>query len=99
MCVVVTGCFSTRAEILDLIESLDYKKPSIVQSMYILKQPKTGGAVLPHQDGCFLYTEPQTVIGAWFAIDDATTTNGCLYVVPVLFNNNANNTFRCNDVQ
>eukprot|EP00922_Rhytidocystis_sp_ex-Travisia-forbesii_P064707 GHVS01096109.1.p1 GENE.GHVS01096109.1~~GHVS01096109.1.p1 ORF type:complete len:295 (-),score=39.99 GHVS01096109.1:170-1054(-) len=74
--------FSTRPEILQLFESLDYKDPSIVQSMYILKQPKTGGPVHPHQDGCFLYTEPQTVIGAWFAIDDANITNGCLYVVP-----------------
>eukprot|EP00922_Rhytidocystis_sp_ex-Travisia-forbesii_P054969 GHVS01081426.1.p1 GENE.GHVS01081426.1~~GHVS01081426.1.p1 ORF type:complete len:116 (+),score=15.03 GHVS01081426.1:273-620(+) len=51
--------------------------------MYILKQAHTGGAVTPHQDGCFLFSEPQTVMGAWFAIDDASKENGCLHVVPV----------------
>ena len=24
--------------------------------MYIFKQPRIGGAVIPHQDGAFLYT-------------------------------------------
>eukprot|EP00922_Rhytidocystis_sp_ex-Travisia-forbesii_P023962 GHVS01035186.1.p1 GENE.GHVS01035186.1~~GHVS01035186.1.p1 ORF type:complete len:229 (+),score=35.90 GHVS01035186.1:246-932(+) len=74
--------FSTRPEILRLCDSIGYKKPTIIQSMYILKQPHTGGPVHPHQDGCFLFSEPQTVMGAWFAIDAATKHNGCLYIVP-----------------
>eukprot|EP00922_Rhytidocystis_sp_ex-Travisia-forbesii_P054975 GHVS01081433.1.p1 GENE.GHVS01081433.1~~GHVS01081433.1.p1 ORF type:complete len:254 (+),score=41.18 GHVS01081433.1:320-1081(+) len=75
--------FSTSLEILRLSEAIGYKRPTVVQSMYILKQAHTGGAVTPHQDGCFLFSEPQTVMGAWFAIDDASKENGCLHVVPV----------------
>ena len=30
-----------------------------------------------HQDASFLYTEPQSVVGLWFALD-----NGCLWVEP-----------------
>jgi phytanoyl-CoA hydroxylase len=33
-------------------------------------------------DGAFLYTEPQSVIGFWWALDDCTLNNGCLWAVP-----------------
>ena len=35
-----------------------------------------------HQDGTFLYTEPQSVTGLWWALEDATLENGCLWAVP-----------------
>jgi phytanoyl-CoA hydroxylase len=38
--------------------------------------------VCPHQDGTFLYTEPQSCIGFWWPLDDCSEQNGCLYVVP-----------------
>jgi len=50
--------------------------------MYIFKQPSIGGEVKPHQDGTYLYTEPQSVIGFWWALEDCTLENGCLYGVP-----------------
>jgi len=50
--------------------------------MYIFKQPGIGGEVKPHVDGCFLYTQPQSVIGMWFALEDCDLTNGCLWAVP-----------------
>lgn len=50
--------------------------------MIILKQPEIGGEVPPHQDSTFLYTEPPSAIGFWFALEDATAENGCLYVLP-----------------
>ncbi|CAN0384549.1 unnamed protein product [Scytosiphon promiscuus] len=50
--------------------------------MYIFKQPRIGGEVTPHQDGAFLYTEPQSVIGYWWALEDCTLSNGCLWAVP-----------------
>lgn len=56
--------------------------PLAVQSMYIFKQAYVGGEVNAHQDGAFLYTEPQSVIGFWWALDDCTQTNGCLWAVP-----------------
>ena len=48
--------------------------------MYIFKQPQIGGKVDCHQDSTFLYTEPESVLGFWVAIEDATLENGCLLV-------------------
>jgi phytanoyl-CoA hydroxylase len=56
--------------------------PLALQSMYIFKQPNIGGEVGCHQDGTFLWTEPLTVTGFWFAIEDATIENGCLWAAP-----------------
>ncbi|CAN5545924.1 Dot/Icm type IV secretion system effector LegD1 [soil metagenome] len=53
-----------------------------LQSMYIFKQPLIGGEVGCHQDATFLYTDPISVTGFWFAIEDATIENGCLWVAP-----------------
>ena len=53
-----------------------------LQSMYIFKQPGIGGEVGCHQDATFLYTDPMTVTGFWFAIEDATLENGCLWAAP-----------------
>lgn len=53
-----------------------------LQSMYICKQPRIGGEVGCHQDATFLYTDPITVTGFWFAIEDATLENGCLWALP-----------------
>lgn len=38
--------------------------------------------MVPHQDATFLYTEPVRLVGFWFALDDATQQNGCLYIAP-----------------
>lgn len=53
-----------------------------LQSMYIFKQPGIGGEVSCHQDATFLYTDPITVTGFWFALEDATLENGCLWAAP-----------------
>ena len=57
-------------------------KPLAAQSMYIFKQAFVGGEVGAHQDGAFIFTEPQSVIGFWWALNDCTTSNGCLYAIP-----------------
>jgi len=46
--------------------------------MVICKQPEIGGAVPPHQDSTFLYTDPPSAVGFWYALEDATQENGCL---------------------
>jgi phytanoyl-CoA hydroxylase len=53
-----------------------------LQSMYIFKQPGIGGEVGCHQDASFLSTDPISVTGFWFAIEDATIDNGCLWAAP-----------------
>lgn len=50
--------------------------------MYIFKQPRIGGEVGAHQDGTFLYTDPQSVLGFWWALDDCSILNGCLWAIP-----------------
>lgn len=73
----------TRSEKMSsLLFSLGYRRPVVIQSMYIFKQPGIGGEVVPHQDNSFLYTEPTTCTGLWLALQDATITNGCLWAIP-----------------
>lgn len=73
---------SYAPEVQDILKSLHYVRPMAVQSMYIFKQPSIGGEVKPHQDGSYLYTEPQSVVGFWWALEDCTLENGCLHGVP-----------------
>lgn len=51
------------------------------QTMYYFKPPGAKGQGM-HQDNFYLLSAPATCIAAWTAIDDATTENGCLWVVP-----------------
>lgn len=68
--------------------------PVAVQSMYIFKQAFIGGEVNAHQDGAFLYTRPQSVLGLWWALDDCTLENGCLWAVPGSHNLGVHRRFR-----
>jgi len=74
--------FSRQKKCKDVLDQLGLHDPLLVQSMYIFKQPHTGGEVVPHQDSTFIHSEPLTCHGIWFAIDDATTENGCMYMLP-----------------
>ncbi len=47
-----------------------------------VQQPKIGGEVRPHQDSTFLRTDPPSVVGLWWALEDATKQNGCLWALP-----------------
>ncbi|URE04051.1 Phytanoyl-CoA dioxygenase (PhyH) [Musa troglodytarum] len=67
--------FSFSDKISGMLCSLDYKRPVVIQSMYIFKQPGIGGEVVPHQDNSFLYTDPPSCTGLWLALEDATITN------------------------
>lgn len=62
--------------------SLGFADPRCLQSMVICKQPEIGGAVPPHQDSVFLYTDPPSAVGFWYALEDATLENGCLSFLP-----------------
>lgn len=61
-----------------IARDLGFRDPRCLQSMVICKQPEIGGAVPPHQDSTFLYTEPPSAVGFWYALEDATVDNGCL---------------------
>jgi phytanoyl-CoA hydroxylase len=74
--------FSRTPEVKELVSDLGIADPLLIQSMYIFKQPNIGGEVTCHQDATFLYTEPLRMLGLWFALEDATIDNGCLWVIP-----------------
>jgi phytanoyl-CoA hydroxylase len=73
--------FSRTPALAALAPALGYERPLLVQSMYIFKQPEIGGEVTCHQDAAFLYTEPLSLTGLWFALEDATLENGCLWAL------------------
>ena len=74
--------FSRTRKLASLAEQVGFQDPKLIQSMYIFKPPGIGGEVRCHCDHTFLWTEPASVMGFWFAIDDATVDNGCLWAVP-----------------
>jgi phytanoyl-CoA hydroxylase len=78
----VFDAFSRTPELADLAADAGLQDPRLLQSMYIFKQPRIGGEVTCHTDHTYLWTEPRSVVGFWFAIDDATTENGCLWALP-----------------
>ena len=86
--------FSYQPRLATLVAQLGISEPQWLQSMLIFKQPVIGGKVTWHQDGSFLYTVPQSVIGFWFALEDATLENGCLWVLPGQHKNGLHSRFR-----
>ncbi len=74
--------FSRSPQMAGLATELGLEDSLIIQSMLILKHAKIGGVVDIHQDSTFLYTEPETCIGFWFALEDATIENGCMWAMP-----------------
>ncbi|KAK3365789.1 phytanoyl-CoA dioxygenase [Lasiosphaeria ovina] len=76
------GSAPIKARPAAVARALGFRDPRCLQSMVIFKQPEIGGAVPPHQDSTFLYTNPPSAVGFWYALEDATLTNGCLSFLP-----------------
>jgi phytanoyl-CoA hydroxylase len=74
--------FSRNPRLAEVAADVGLRSPRLLQSMYILKAPRVGGEVVAHTDHTFLWTEPQSVTGFWFALEDATLENGCLWALP-----------------
>uniref|UniRef100_A0A7E4W3Z1 Phytanoyl-CoA dioxygenase n=1 Tax=Panagrellus redivivus TaxID=6233 RepID=A0A7E4W3Z1_PANRE len=75
--------YSFSENIKKIVRAVEFVQPEIVQSMYIFKQPKIGGAVTDHIDATFLTVNPiDHLFGIWIAIDEATQENGCLWFIP-----------------
>lgn len=74
--------FSHSPELAEIGRRLGLAKAAVIQSMYIFKPPRIGGEVVCHQDSTYIYTEPESCIGFWFALEDATLENGCMQFIP-----------------
>ena len=74
--------FSRSPKLKALAAAIGHEHSYLLQSMYIFKQPNIGGEVTCHQDSTFLYNQPIDIAGLWFALEDATIENGCLWALP-----------------
>lgn len=52
-----------------------------MQSMFFVKSAGKPGQAW-HQDEYFIPTRDRSLVAAWVALDDATTSNGCLWAIP-----------------
>lgn len=65
--------------VLDVLEALIGPDVLALQTMLFLKGPGKPGQGY-HQDSYYIPTAPDTLIGAWIALDPADTLNGCLWM-------------------
>ena len=72
--------FSRDPRLAAIAADIRLQKPQLWQSTVIFKQPGIGGEVRWHQDATYFDTTPQSVVAFWFALEDATLDNGCLWV-------------------
>src|SRR5690606_34935292 len=67
--------------VLDVLEALIGPDVLALQSMLFFNPPGKGGQGW-HQDSFYIQTQPDSLIGAWYALDHADKDNGCLWVAP-----------------
>ena len=75
------AAFSTTPAVHSLVRQLHFRSPVLLQSMLIFKHPRIGNKVDVHRDSTFLYTEPSTAVGFWFALERCDRHNGTLRFV------------------
>jgi ectoine hydroxylase-related dioxygenase (phytanoyl-CoA dioxygenase family) len=63
-----------------LVESVIGSGVSVYFSQIFFKAPEGGGPKPPHQDNFYFGPrDPEALITAWIAFDDATVENGCMF--------------------
>jgi phytanoyl-CoA hydroxylase len=67
--------------IVDVLTEIIGPNVKCMQSMLFIKASGKPGQAW-HQDEYFIATRDRSLTGAWMALDDATTENGCLWVIP-----------------
>jgi ectoine hydroxylase-related dioxygenase (phytanoyl-CoA dioxygenase family) len=65
--------------VLDVVQALHGPDVLAMQTMMFIKGPQSDGQGF-HQDSYYIPTFPDSLIGAWIAIDPADTENGCLWM-------------------
>jgi ectoine hydroxylase-related dioxygenase (phytanoyl-CoA dioxygenase family) len=71
---------ATSPGLVSLVESLIGPGVSVYFSQVFFKPPEGGGPKPAHQDNYYFGpNDPEGVVTAWIALDDATLENGCLY--------------------
>lgn len=70
--------FMLHPRVIDVLEALIGPDVLALQTMLFFKQPGQSGQG-HHQDAYYIPTQPDTLCGAWLALDRATDENGCLW--------------------
>jgi len=73
--------FLLHPRVLDVLEALIGPDVLALQTMQFFNPPKHGGQGW-HQDSYYITTYPDTLIGAWLALEEVDEANGCLWVLP-----------------
>ncbi len=73
--------FLLHPRVLDVLEALIGPDVMAMQSMFFLKFPRGAGQGY-HQDAYYIPTVPDTLCGAWLAVDRADEENGCMWFTP-----------------
>jgi ectoine hydroxylase-related dioxygenase (phytanoyl-CoA dioxygenase family) len=70
--------FLLHPRVIDVLEALIGPDVLSLQTMLFFKQPGQAGQGF-HQDAYYIPSQPDTLCGAWLAIDRAVEENGCLW--------------------
>lgn len=74
---------SEHAAILAVLKRLMGEPPVLFQDMGLMKPARVGREKPWHQDLAYFNVPIDTpVVGVWIALDEATSQNGCLHIVP-----------------
>ncbi len=73
--------FLLHPRVVDVLEALIGPDVMAMQSMLFLKFPGGEGQGY-HQDSYYIPTVPDTLCGAWLAVDRADEENGCMWFTP-----------------
>jgi phytanoyl-CoA hydroxylase len=70
-------------DLLAVVERIMGEAPVLFQDMALLKPPRLGREKPWHQDHAYFELPLEAkVVGCWIALDEATTENGCMIVIP-----------------
>ncbi len=76
---------SHHPKLLALVDRILNAPPVMFQDMALLKPPRVGREKPWHQDKAYFNIDPrEQVVGVWIALDEATTENGCMHLLPQL---------------
>ena len=68
--------------VLDVVKQLQGPNCSLLRSAAMLKPPRVGSEKKYHQDAAYYPIHPMDHVTVWMALDQSTTENGCMQVVP-----------------
>lgn len=68
--------------ILSIVSQLLGPNLNLLRSAAMLKPPEIGSEKSFHQDAAYYPIHPMDHVTVWIALDEATTDNGCMQVVP-----------------